>query len=210
MNEFVYVSSKELGSCPAAVNMYDGKIEINKSVWDRFSEFEKRFIIEHERGHFKLQTNSETEADAYAIHRVYKTSPQSLKKSISTLYKVGILDDARLKSLYIEALKIDAISNNNEKALQELSKLNKNMKIKQTTGGSPFMIRAKMTGKKKQRYMDEDSVPQPAEESKKEKIVCQSKRHKQNGLVIGDYYLSFTNIILIAIFIMLICVKNKF
>ncbi|MDR3046200.1 MAG: hypothetical protein LBU51_01115 [Bacteroidales bacterium] len=89
----------------AAVDLETGVIEINRQNWNQFSPFEKKYILLHEEGHYKLQTDSEIQADLYAINRVAGIEPKSLKKSIDTLYKVGILDETRIYELYKNALK---------------------------------------------------------------------------------------------------------
>lgn len=142
-----YVTANELGSCPAAVRMADGVVEINIDVWNRYDDFEQRFILMHEEGHYVQQTDSEEEADAYALHKVYKTATGSLKRSVLTLYKVGIIDRRRLESLYAEALKIDWQSNGNVAAKMELEKIKRSiMNKKLTLSTSPFIQRNRVSG----------------------------------------------------------------
>ena len=90
-----YVDAGVLGKCPAAIDMRTGVISINKSVWDSYDKFEKFFVIYHELGHYVLDTDSEYEADAYALRHVYKTAPRSLKRSLQTLMKIRVIDSRR-------------------------------------------------------------------------------------------------------------------
>ncbi|MBO7201858.1 MAG: hypothetical protein J6V54_10765 [Bacteroidales bacterium] len=119
-----YVDSKELGSCPAAVLMDDGTIQINADVWHRYTPYQQQFILAHEQGHYELQTQSEELADLYALRTLHGTSPQSLKQSIDTLVKMGnVIPTERVMALYIQALKIDATINQNQRAKTELAKI---------------------------------------------------------------------------------------
>ena len=85
---YVDASGIPMGSCPACVDMETGVISINRDVWDRFDRFEKNFILFHEIGHYDLDTDSEYEADEYALRHVYKSAPRSLKRALQTLYKI--------------------------------------------------------------------------------------------------------------------------
>ena len=107
-----YVDASVLGRCPASVDMRTGFISINRSVWGSYDNFEKAFVIMHEIGHYVLDTDSEYEADAYALRHVYKTAPRSLKRSLQTLCKIRVIDHSRLDNLYKEALKLDAADGN--------------------------------------------------------------------------------------------------
>lgn len=119
-----YVTAKELGSCPAAVLMDDGTIEINRDVWNLYTPFEQQFILAHEAGHYLLQTSSEEAADLYALQQMHRTQRRSLKQSIGTLVKMGnTIPASRVEALYREALKMDAQINGNQRATQELQYL---------------------------------------------------------------------------------------
>ena len=119
-----YVTAKELGSCPAAVLMDDGTIEVNRDVWNLYTPFEQQFILAHEAGHYLLQTSSEEAADLYALQQMHRTQRRSLKKSIGTLVKMGnTIPASRVEALYREALKMDAQINGNQRAKQELQYL---------------------------------------------------------------------------------------
>lgn len=199
-----YVSSNELGTCPASVQMDNGLIEINADVWDKYSDFEKSFIIEHEIGHFKLKTDNETEADIYALHRVYKTVPGSLKKSLETLYKIGVITGDRLENLYKEALRIDVLDNRNENAKIELKKLGVNhMNNKRSTGKSPFV---KLNTNRADGANPTTSNP----------TIAQIMPHrffpksgtKKTGVVVGDHFLSY-NVILLIVMLGLMIFKNN-
>lgn len=115
-----YADSRTLGQCPAAVYMDSGDIEINTSVWDTYTPFQQQFILRHEEGHYRLQTDDETLADRYALHRLHATQPRSLKQSLATLARLRI-PASRLEALYRECLLLDA-EGGNTKAFLELTK----------------------------------------------------------------------------------------
>lgn len=134
--------SDTMGSNPASVEMSDGTIILNKDVFPHFNKLTQNFIIEHEKGHYLLQTDSEEASDRYALQRVYGKYRKSLKKSIEAVASFLSENDPRIKALYIEALKIDLSKNKNPKALKELQKLigeQKTMKIKQSSMSTPFL-----------------------------------------------------------------------
>lgn len=192
-----YVDSSVLGRCPASVDMRTGVVTINKSVWNQYDNFEKAFVIMHEVGHFVLDTDSEYEADAYALKHVYRTAPRSLKRSLQTLCKIRVIDPTRLDRLYQEALKLDA-SDGNQIAAIELEQINQqyfnhqnSRKMRPTSGQETYPEKRNIT--------PDVRVIRRADGGK-----C---GHGMNGLHIGDWYFSFTNLLLMAIVIILLTRK---
>lgn len=185
-----YVDSSVLGTCPAAVDMRTGVISINKSVWDRYDNFEKAFVIMHEVGHYELDTDSEYEADAYALKRVYRTAPRSLKRSLQTLQKIRVIDPKRLNNLYREALQLDAADGNYDAAieLEHINQFNnpKSRKMRATPGQETYP--------KKRVRNNVVNLVRRADGSTK----C---GHGMNGIHIGDWYFSFTNVLLAVLVI---------
>ncbi|MDX9696472.1 MAG: hypothetical protein RBT49_11840 [Bacteroidales bacterium] len=209
MKNVRYVTARELGNCPASVRMDNGLIEINADVWDRYSDFEKSFIIEHEIGHFTLQTDNETEADIYALHRVYKTVPGSLKKSLQTLYKIGVITGDRLENLYKEALRLDVLDNGNIKAKNELKNLGVNkMNTKRSTGNSPFV---------NMRSNRADGAPaattttgtQSIAQAMRDRFMTESGlNNKRTGIVVGEHFLSY-EVILLAVMLVITLTRKS-
>lgn len=192
-----YTDASVLGRCPASVNMQTGVVTINQSVWHNYDNFEKSFVIMHEMGHYKLQTDSEYEADAYALRHVYKTAPRSLKRSLQALCKIGVIDHTRLDRLYREALKLDA-SDGNEIAAIELQQI----KEQYFNHQNPITMtknRSQENYPAKRNITPDVRVIRRADGEK-----C---GHGMNGLHIGDWYFSFTNILLMAIFLILLTRK---
>ncbi|HPX58983.1 MAG TPA: hypothetical protein PLL02_00965 [Bacteroidales bacterium] len=193
-----YVTSEEIGHSPAAVNMLTGVVYVNADLWNKFTDFEKKFFLAHEEGHFVLQTNSEFEADLYALKKVYKSERKSLKKSLKALAKVDLISDERLERLYLEILKIDSELNNNKKAKQEI------MKIKQTGRDSLFMESPRSVNTPVIEIQDtaipQELVPEP---------VDQKTVYLKNGIRIGNLFFSFETIALTVICVLLYKILNK-
>lgn len=193
-----YVDESVLGTCPASIDMTNGVISINTSVWDRYDNFEKAFVIFHELGHYNLDTDSEYEADKYALHHVYKTAPRSLKRSLQTLCKIRVIDATRLDRLYEECLKLDAADGNQEAYLEliKISNINNNKitgKMTNKTANTNYVTRkSNKNAVKVVRFADGGS----------------EKSHKTNGVKLGNMYFSFTNILLMIIVLIMLFKKN--
>lgn len=196
-----YVDSSVLGRCPAAVDMLTGIVSINKSVWDQYDNFEKSFVLMHEIGHYVLDTDSEFEADAYALKHVYRTAPRSLKRSLQTLCKIRVIDHRRLDNLYREALKLDAADGNKIASLElarigktnQFSSINQNLnQMKNTVGQETYPT-------KRNRIPDIRVIRRADGDDK--------KGHGMNGLHLGEWYFSFTNILLAAILVVMLVKK---
>ena len=181
-----YVTSAELGNCPCAVECTEGVIEVNRDVWNAYDEFERRFLIAHEEGHYFLDTDDETEADIYALRQVAGTAPKSLARAIGALLKVGVIDEGRYYYLYEEALKLDGDMGNPD-AEKELKKFRNKFK------GDKNMS-------KKRYYRADGDEPETTQDKKERKP---NTEHMPNGIQFMGCYFSFTNILLIAIGVML-------
>lgn len=118
----------DLGDTPARVNRYTGEIQINQRYFDRMPELRRKFIIEHEKGHFNLDTRSEFEADKYAFRRIAGSAPRSLKESVKSISKVLTFRNPehldRMTEVIKMALDYDYKNNGNEKAKTALQELN--------------------------------------------------------------------------------------
>lgn len=188
---YVDASGIPMGSCPACVDMETGVISINRDVWGRFDQFEKNFILFHEIGHYDLDTDSEYEADEYALRHVYKSAPRSLKRALQTLYKIRVVDGSRLDHLYRVALTLDAADGNSAAAL-ELENLTNHF-----------------NNPKNQRVMTKNNATETylanRKNVKRVKVVRRAdgdnneKSHKTNGIKVAGMYFSFTNILLMVL-----------
>lgn len=193
-----YVDASVLGRCPASVDMRTGVISINRSVWGSYDKFEKAFVIMHEIGHYVLDTDSEYEADAYALRHVYKTAPRSLKRSLQTLCKIRVIDPSRLDNLYKEALKLDA-ADGNEIAEIELQQISSNNQFFNQNSETMTKNSGQETYPTKRQRPADVRIVRRADGDK-----C---GHGMNGIHIGDWYFSITNLLLAAIVVILVTKK---
>lgn len=193
-----YVDASVLGRCPAAVDMQTGVISVNRSVWHNYDNFEKAFVIMHEIGHYVLDTDSEYEADAYALRHVYKTAPRSLKRSLQTLCKIRVIDHSRLDNLYKEALKLDAADGNEIAGIE----------LQQISSNNQFFNQNSETMTKNS---GQETYPMKRQRPADVRIVRRADGdkcgHGMNGIHIGDWYFSITNLLLAAIVVILVTKK---
>jgi len=184
---------ENMGTNPASVDTKTGMLILNPRVWEKYTTFEKNFIIAHEEGHFVNPNGSEEDADLYAIKKLAGTEPKSLAKSIATLDKIPNITEERLDMLYYEALKIDAQMGNNE-AKEKIEKFE-------------TMYNKRTTFPKKVRRADGDNENDIIVSDPKSKVEP-GRSHKTNGIVLGGFYFSFTNIILLCTLIFMIRSKK--
>lgn len=115
----------ELGSCPAAVEIDEaGKptIIINRDRFGLASDFEQRFYIAHELGHYIMQSGNEEVADAFALGALAGTEKKSLKQSLAALYAMPTIPYERLEAMERRCEQIDR----NHKKLTDMAKQNLN------------------------------------------------------------------------------------
>lgn len=126
----------DLGTTPARVNRFTGEIQISMRHMRNIPEFRRKFIEQHEKGHFLLDTRSEFEADDYAFRKLAGTQPQSLKECVKSISRVLSFRNPehmqRLTEIIKKALEFDYKYNGNERAkdaLDHLTQLTKNQKL---------------------------------------------------------------------------------
>ena len=196
--------SNDLQSCPAAVDMETGDVYINRDVWDRYTEAEQRFIIEHELGHYYRQTDSETEADLYALNANFGKVYRSLKSSFTAIDKAGVENPERWDSLYYNALQIDA-ENGNPEAQEELerikllnqNKLNQTVMTKRNNSQITY-IQPMVAGR-----LNSFDGEEPYVEEGNGKSAC-----RPCGIQVGSCFVKLTDILLGIIAIILISKLN--
>lgn len=189
-----FVDRSVLGNCPASVDMSSGLIDINKSVWSKYTPFEQQFIVEHENGHYFMQTDDEKEADLYALRKMAGTEKNSLKRCIKALAKVGVFETSRMNQIYIEALKLDIEKTGNNLAKKELNNI----------------INKKMSYKRRYNRID-GNIDETMNEIDETNSIPESKifnfnivpNNTMRSVRIGRLELSFTDIALITIAIIL-------
>ena len=131
MLQTIYTNNYDIvGNSPAVIveNDFTGDavIYLNNNVFPKLTPFQQKFVVQHELGHYVLNTDSEIEADTYAFDILAGTEFQSLKQCISAIYDLlPVMNNGRaprLKSMIENALEWDA-ENGNEKAAAELYKV---------------------------------------------------------------------------------------
>lgn len=83
-----YYFSDSIGDTPAMVDRETGDVYLNSNTWHTLSTPFQAFILEHETGHYKLQTTNELKADAYAFGQIAGKQPESLKNTVRVLFDV--------------------------------------------------------------------------------------------------------------------------
>lgn len=114
------VHSTDIGDCPAAVDRTRGILYINPEVMESITPFQRKFVVLHELGHYRLDTSDEVKADAYAFDRLAGTEWRSLKQCLESLSEVLDGDNPTLRpryeALYRRALEWDAARGNAQAA----------------------------------------------------------------------------------------------
>ncbi len=123
----------DLGETPASVNRQTGDIFLNCKIWNKIPENEQKFILEHEKGHFHLNTSNEIKADNYAFSQYAGREKYSLKGILHAIGdRLDIENNPSHKKRYLNIVKkilqYDAL-NGNEKAKQILKKMEIQNKI---------------------------------------------------------------------------------
>ncbi len=117
-----------LENTPARVNRETGEILLDRSTWFDLPEPYRKFILEHERGHYYLQTTNELLADQYAFEQLAGRSKGSLLSMVSTLADVlpfhSETHQARLLNLYRLALEWDQKNSPQDGTDQALHEVN--------------------------------------------------------------------------------------
>lgn len=115
---------------PARANHVTGVIEISKAHFKNMPETYKQFVIEHEKGHLKLNTRNEFAADEYAMNKLLKKG-YPLTEILQSLTRVLSHKDpqhyGRTLRLFNNLRNYDYFVNNNKKVLTHFK--NKTMNL---------------------------------------------------------------------------------
>jgi hypothetical protein len=121
---------KGMGETPAKVNRFTGIIKLNPDKWFKIAKPFRKFIIQHEKGHYYLNTSDELLADSFASEHFLGSEKQSLKNSIRALSDVLPFNNPehkiRLERQIKRALQYSWEHNGNKEAQKLLNQLNKN------------------------------------------------------------------------------------
>lgn len=106
-------------SNPAKCYVKSGQIVVNDEAFQFYPEYTKRFILEHEKGHYYHQTFDEVIADEYALKQLALKSPNSLFNAVKSVRMIARSDPKRENELTKKALVI-AAENGSQKAKELL------------------------------------------------------------------------------------------
>lgn len=146
--QIIEVPFFEENNSPAKVYNKHGLIVINKQEFDLLPDFAKKWVIEHEKGHYYLQTNDEIMADRYATEQLALSEPGSLMKLFDAL--TSIAPQAERHAKLAEDILIIAAEKGSEKAKQLLlqaglaNKLDKHTQTSRTTDNSTYSVKELM------------------------------------------------------------------
>jgi len=143
--QIVEVPFFEENNSPAKVYNKQGLIVINKQQFDLLPDFAKKWVIEHEKGHYYLQTNDEIMADRYATEQLALSEPGSLMKLYDALTSIAPQVERHTK--LAEDILIIAAQKGSKKAKQILiqsglaEKLDKHIQTYSTTDNSTYSFK---------------------------------------------------------------------
>lgn len=125
--KLIYTTEPFMQDTPAAVNRDTGIIYINPVLYATLTPFQQKFVLQHELGHYRLQTSSELKADAYAFAQLAGTEFRSLKQSLGCISEILGKDNPtrkrRYKALYKRVLAYDYLHYGNKLAKEEFERL---------------------------------------------------------------------------------------
>lgn len=186
----VYDSGKNTGhNNPATADLNNDVILINKKIWDKFSKWEKVFIIQHEKGHLTLQTECELLADQYAISKTYRINKNAFTDALTALKKVAA-DKNRIDNIYYLLFNQNLLNNTE-------------MNFKKNTSSDPIMKPNQYRSEKRSEKKNFNGSKKGRRNFDGTTTTTTGKSHKINGITLGGVYLSMTNIFLALILLVL-------
>lgn len=93
---------------PARCEVRTGRIEINRLIWDLLPEYQREYVLAHEKGHYYRQTYNEVEADRYALDRLKLRKPNSLWNYVKSVRAISHNDPVRCHAAERGALEVAA------------------------------------------------------------------------------------------------------
>lgn len=93
---------------PARCHVPTGRIDINRQVWDVLTPEQQQFVLQHELGHYRLQTYDEVEADGYALSRLALRKPNSLWDYVTSVRAISHDNPRRVEAAQRGALRVAA------------------------------------------------------------------------------------------------------
>lgn len=95
---------KDSPTNPARCFYKEGIIEINRSAFDLLTPYQKKFVLQHEIGHYVNQNRNEIEADRYALSQLALKEPNSLYNYAKSVERIA-KQPTRIQQAKIDAVK---------------------------------------------------------------------------------------------------------
>lgn len=122
------IQEDNIMNSPLAIDKENQILFVNPALFNKLSDFAKKFFVLHELGHLEYMTSDEFISDEYAFEQIVGTEPNSLKQCISAMFEVLNCDEPvhrdRILSMIVKALEFDFSINGNAKAGEMLTWLN--------------------------------------------------------------------------------------
>ncbi len=80
---------------PARCEVKTGRIEINRFMWNLLPDYQREYVLAHEKGHYYRQSFDEVEADRYALEQLKYKKPYSLWNYIKSVRAISHNDPQR-------------------------------------------------------------------------------------------------------------------
>ncbi len=99
---------------PARCEVKTGRIQINRLIYDLLPDYQKEFVLEHEKGHYYGQSYNEVVADRYALDRLKLRKPNSLWNYVRSVRAISHEDPVRCYAAEQGALQVAADKGSDE------------------------------------------------------------------------------------------------
>lgn len=93
---------------PARVEVATGIIEVNNEAFRILPDYQREFVMEHEKGHYYRQTFDEVTADAYALQQLALKKKNSLWNYVKSVRNISHGDPRRVHAAEKAALQVAA------------------------------------------------------------------------------------------------------
>lgn len=93
---------------PARCEVKTGRIQVNRLIYDLLPDYQKEFVLEHEKGHYYGQSYNEVVADRYALDQLKLRKPNSLWNYVQSVRAISHEDPVRCYAAERGALQVAA------------------------------------------------------------------------------------------------------
>jgi len=93
---------------PARCEVATGRIEVNSDAFRVLPDYQREYVLEHEKGHYYRQTYDEVAADNYALQQLALKKKNSLWNYVKSVRNISHDDPRRVHAAEMSALRIAA------------------------------------------------------------------------------------------------------